>query len=114
VGVVSDAELGRDRVALAAVLEGLRSELELAWDQGRGRPVGFGVPEVTVSLEAVAQKEKGGGGKVRWWVVEGGVEAKVSGGSKQTLVVKLTPTLRREDGTSGPLDVAGVQQEPGG
>jgi hypothetical protein len=100
-------------VELSAVLEGLRSELEVAFEQGRGRPVGFGVPEVTVTLEAVAQKEKGGGGKVRWWVVEGGAEAKASSGLKQTLVLKLTPNLRRADGTSGPLDVAGVQEESG-
>ena len=108
------AETGGGWVELSAVLEGLRSELELAWEQGRGRQVGFGVPEVTVTLEAVAQKEKGGGGKVRWWVVEGGVDAKASSGLKQTLVLKLTPSLRGEDGASGPLDVSGVQDEPGG
>jgi hypothetical protein len=105
---------GEGRVELSAVLEGLRSELELAWEQGRGRQVGFGVPEVTVTLETVVQQEKGGGGKVRWWVVEGGMDAKSSSGLKQTLVLKLTPNLRAEDGTSGPLDVAGVQDQPGG
>jgi hypothetical protein len=106
-------EAGGGWVELSAVLEGLRSELELAWEQGRGRQVGFGVPEVTVTLETVAQKEKGGGGKVRWWVIEGGGEAKATAGSKQTLVLKLTPNLRGADGASEPLDVAGSQDEPG-
>ena len=106
-------ETDGDLVELSTVLEGLRSELELAWEQGRGRQVGFGVPEVTVTLETVAQKERGGGGKVRWWVVEGGGEAKATSGSKQTLVLKLTPNRRGAHGGSEPLDVAGSQTEPG-
>lgn len=36
---MSGAEPGGGRVELSAVLEGLRSELELAWEQGRGRQV---------------------------------------------------------------------------
>jgi hypothetical protein len=40
-------------VELSAVLEELRSELELAFEQGWGRQVAFVVPEVTVTLEAV-------------------------------------------------------------
>jgi hypothetical protein len=113
--VVSDVGAGGgEMIGLAAALEGLRSELELALEAGQGRQVGFGVPELTVTLETVAQRERGGGGKVRWWVVEGGAEAKATSGMKQTLVLKLTPSLRGEDGASGPLDVAGVQEEPGG
>jgi hypothetical protein len=66
---VGDAQ---ESVGLAAALEGLRDDLETAWAKGADRPIRFQVSEVTLTLEAVARHEAEGGGKVRWWVVEGG------------------------------------------
>lgn len=100
-------------VGLSLAIEALRQELEDAVEAGKGRSVGFRVGEVTLTLEAVAQKEKGGGGKLRWWIVEAGGEAKASQAVTQTLVVSLTPHWRDAKGTSAPLDVKGRQSAPG-
>jgi hypothetical protein len=108
---VADAQ---ESVGLAAALEGLREDLETAWAKGADRPVRFRVREVTLTLEAVARREAGGGGKVRWWVVEGGGELKRGTETSQTLVLKLTPGMYDEHGHPGPLDVAADQAEPGG
>jgi hypothetical protein len=108
---VADAE---ELVGLAAALEGLREDLETAWAKGAERPIRFRVSEVTLTLEAVARREAEGGGKVRWWVVEGGGGVKRGTKTSQTLVLKLTPGIYDEQGHSGPLDVAADQAEPGG
>jgi hypothetical protein len=100
-------------LGLSAALEGLREELATAWASGAGKTVRFRVNEVTVTLEAVARREVEGGGKIRWWVIEAGGGAKAGTETTQTLVLTLTPGLYNEQGSPGPLDVAGDQPEPG-
>src|SRR4051794_16244634 len=79
-------------------LEGLRDELEASWRAGENQRVRFGVPQVTLTVEAVARREAQGGGKIRWWLVEAGGEAKRASETTQTLVLTLSPTFRDEDG----------------
>lgn len=105
---------GDELVGLAAALEGLREDLEMAWAKGADRVIRFRVSEVTLTLETVARRETEGGGKVRWWVVEGGAGMKRGTDKTQTLVLKLTPGIYDERGESGPLDVAADQAAPGG
>lgn len=97
-----------DEVGLAAMLEGLRDELEEAWRTGQDRVVRFQAAEVTLTLQTVARREKDGSGKIRWYVVEAGGGLKSGDERTQTLVVTLTPLM---DG--GPLTVHGRQDEPG-
>ena len=101
-------------VGLSSALEGLREELETAWAAGAGRAVRFRVSEVTMTIEAVARREREGGGKIRWWVIEAGGGGKAGTDATQTLVLTLTPGLYDETGKSSPLDVAADQSEPGG
>jgi hypothetical protein len=100
-------------VDLASALEALRGQLETAWVAGQGRRVRFRVSDVTMTVEAVAGRERDGSGKVRWWLIEAGAGAKRSSQTTQTLVLTLTPSLHDDAGGSGPLDVHGEQPTPG-
>lgn len=115
-GVRHDPRMGDEEgfLDLAAALEGLRGELEQAWTKGDGRPVRFRVSDVRLTVQAVASREGSGGGKIRWWLVEGGAEAKWARESTQKLELSLTPGMYDEAGRLVPLDVYAVQAEPGG
>lgn len=52
-------------VGLAAALEVLREELEDAWLAGHGKRVRFRVSQLTVTIQAVARREREGGAKLR-------------------------------------------------
>jgi hypothetical protein len=101
-------------VDLSSALEALRSELEEAWAAGQGRRVGFRVSDVTLTIQAVAQRDKQAGGKLRWWVLEAGGEARTSTETTQSIVLTLTPLLRDDAGDAAPLDVSDEQLSPGG
>jgi hypothetical protein len=101
-------------MGLASALDGLREELETAWEKGAGHTVRFRVSSVTLTLEAVARREVEGSGKIRWWLVEAGGGVSAGRESTQTLVLTLTPGLYDAQGNPSPLDVAGEQPEPGG
>jgi hypothetical protein len=98
---------------LAAALEALRDELELAWRTSRDRNVRFRASEVTLTAQTVARLEKDGSGKIRWWLVEAGGEVKRASERTHMLTLTLTPMLYDEHGNQGPLDVRADQLEPG-
>jgi hypothetical protein len=100
-------------VELSVALETLREELEEAWVQGQGRRVRFQVPHVTLTVQVTARRENKMGGKLRWWLVEGGGEHGSARENIQTLVLKLSPQFYDEAGKASPLEVAGDQAEPG-
>ena len=101
-------------MGLSAALEGLREELESAWEKGAGKPIRFRVSEVTLTFEAVARRDTQGGGKIRWWLIEAGGDVTVGRENTQTVTLMLTPGLYDAQGNSRPLDVAGDQAQPGG
>ena len=105
---------GEPGLSLSSALEGLREELAAAWVTSAGKSVRFRVNQVTLTLEVVARREVGGGGKIRWWVIEASGGAKTGTETTQTLVLTLTPALYDEHGVAGPLDVADDQVQPGG
>jgi hypothetical protein len=104
---------GRE-LGIASALEGLRSELEEAWQNGQGKPVRFRVSDVTLTVQTVARREGGVNGKVRWFLIEAGADGRVARESTQTLVLTLTPALYDETGPTSPLDVSGEEPEPAG
>jgi hypothetical protein len=106
-------------VPVADAIELLRDELEAALEKGAGRPVQFGVSDVTLTVSVVAGKSKDAVGKIRWWVVEAGGSGSWSQEVTQTLVLTLHPERVRPDGTRVPLDVGAEDSEtpaagPGG
>jgi hypothetical protein len=101
-------------MGLSAALEGLREELQAAWDQGADKTLRFRVSNVTLTLEAVVRRETEGSGKIRWWLVEAGGAVTAGKETTQTVVLTLTPGLYDDQGNLRPLDVAGEQPQPGG
>ncbi|CCK30570.1 hypothetical protein BN159_6191 [Streptomyces davaonensis JCM 4913] len=98
----------RGLVGLSDAIEGLRAELESARRAGAGKAVRFEVAEVTVTLEAVASRERDGSGRVQWWVLNLGGGMRSGAQETQTVTLRLVP---KSEG--GPLDVSGEQTEPG-
>jgi Trypsin-co-occurring domain 2 len=101
-------------MGLSTALEGLREELQDSWEKSKGKPIRFGVSNVTLTLEAVARWEGKAGGKIRWWLVEAGGEATKGTETTQTLVLTLTPGMYDPltDEPRGPL-VTGRIDIPG-
>jgi hypothetical protein len=86
--------------------------LEGAWLASKGRTVRFRVSEVTLTVQAVARREKEAGGKLRWWLIEAGAEGRAARESTQTLVLTLTPGVYGDDDQPSPLDVRGEESVP--
>jgi hypothetical protein len=107
---MTDGDAG---VELCSALETLREELEQAWVQSQGRRVRFQVPHVTLTVQATARRENKAGGKLRWWLVEGGGEHGSARENVQTLVLELNPQFYTDANEVGPLEVHGDQPEPG-
>ena len=103
-----------EQMGLSSALEGLREELESAWERGAGKALRFRVSSVTLTLEVVARRESEGSGKIRWWLVEAGGGVTAGKETTQTLVLTLTPGVYDAEGDLKPLDVAGQQPQPGG
>jgi Trypsin-co-occurring domain 2 len=101
-------------MGLSSALDGLREELDSAWEKGAGKAVRFRVSSVTLTLEAVARRDVEGNGKIRWWLVEAGGGVTAGKEATQTLVLTLRPGVYDAQGNLRPLDVAGEQSEPGG
>lgn len=101
-------------LGLSSALDGLREELESAWEKGAASAIRFRVSEVTLTLEAVARRDVEGSGKIRWWLIEAGGGVTAGKETTQTLVLTLTPGRYDAQGNLLPLDVAGVQPQPGG
>jgi hypothetical protein len=80
---------------LAEAIAALRADLEAALAEGQGRDVQFGLGDVELTLQLVADKHAGG--KIGWSVL--GVDA--GGKSERTHSVKLMlkPRFRQEDGS---------------
>jgi Trypsin-co-occurring domain 2 len=100
-------------VELSVALETLREELEEAWVQGQGRRVRFQIPHVTLTVQVTARRDNKVGGKLRWWLIEGGGEHGSTSENIQTLVLELSPQFHDETGKARSLEVAGDQTEPG-
>ena len=98
-------------IAVADAIELLRDELEEALRKGAGRPVQFGVSDVTLTVSVVAGKSAEGGGKIRWWVIEAGGSGKWSHEVTQTLVLTLHPELVDVNGRRAPLHVGAEDTE---
>jgi hypothetical protein len=101
-------------LSVSGAIESLRDELEQAWTTGQGHAVQFGVDEISLKLTVEAVGKKSGGGKIRWYVVEAGVDASRENRTTQILDLKLKPVLvNTTTGQSWPLRVSGTEDKPG-
>ncbi len=96
-------------IELAEVIRELRAELERARWAGESAELRFELGPVQLELEVALTHEAGGGGKVRFWVVEVGAEGKVASSSTQKVTLTLTPTLVA-GGEAAPPQRAGTRE----
>jgi hypothetical protein len=82
-------------VDLADAIEGLRSALTEAINQGAAQGMQFEVAPIELTVQTVLKTDASG--KVGWKVVE--VGGSVESAATQTLKLSLTPVWKRQDGT---------------
>ena len=80
-------------IELGEVISELRRELQQAMDAGQEQPLRFELGPVELEATVAVEKGAGGGAKVRFWVLELGGDAKVTGASSQRIKLVLRPTL---------------------
>jgi hypothetical protein len=83
--------VGVGGVELASVVRQLRSELNEALADAQGERLRFELGPVHVALSVTVGREGGAGGKVRFWVVDAGADAKLSREAVQEIKLVLTP-----------------------
>jgi hypothetical protein len=95
-------------VGVSAALEALRQELEHTLLSSQSERLRFGVPQVRLTMNVVARTDTTGGGKLRWFMVEGSAERSKGREASQTLELTVTPQLFDGSGKPvGPLDDSG-------
>jgi hypothetical protein len=86
-------------VSLAEAIGELRRELTASVASGQDQEIGFEVGEVLVELSLAMEREVGGKGGVKFWVVNAEGSARTGRAVTHRLTVPLTP--RRK--TGGPV-----------
>lgn len=81
-------------VGLGAAIEALRHELSGAMLSGHGVGLQFELEPIELTLQTVVADE--GGGKIGWRILELGGARKSE--ATQTLVLRLKPLFKRDDG----------------
>jgi hypothetical protein len=91
-------------VGLAEMISELRQELETATVAAKDASLRFELGSIELEATVVVSREGSGGGKVRFWVLELGGDAKASQSSTQRIKLTLQPRL---SGSSEPPYVSG-------
>lgn len=93
---------------LADAIRGLRAELEAAIDERDwgGSRLRFRLKPIQLTLQAVAKREGGAEGKVRWYVIEAGANASLASEVTQTIQLELEPLEIDAAGHRTALEVA--------
>jgi hypothetical protein len=78
-------------IELTEVISELRRELQEVMNVGEFQPLRFDLGPVELEATVVVEKSGGGSGKVRFWVIELGGDAKVSQASVQRIKLALQP-----------------------
>lgn len=87
---------------LASVLRQLRTELNEAMDDAEGERLRFELGPVELSLTVTIGREATPGAKIRFWVIEAGVDASISRDSVQEIKLVLSPRdMKAPLGTDG-------------
>jgi len=94
-------------IELAEVIRGLRDELERAIAAGDGEALRFEVGPIELEVSVVVEVAAQAGAKVRFWVVDVGVQGNASQAVTQRIKLVLAPqvgehrTTPRVSGTAG-------------
>jgi hypothetical protein len=82
-------------VGLAAAIAALREELLSAMDEGQDAAMRFQLAPIELTLQVAVKK--GVGGKIGWHVI--GLGGSYDSSTTQTLVLRLEPTWKQDDGS---------------
>lgn len=104
---MSEAE--RHMIELSEVIRELRTQLAAAVEAGAGHPIAFELGDIELEVSLALQKTLDGTGKLRFWVLEFGVDG--SRQSTDTQRVKLT--LRPRSRTTGRSPIISGSPAPG-
>jgi hypothetical protein len=89
---------------LAEVIGQLRAELVTAMAEGEGADLRFQLGSIDVELSVAVTKEVAPGAKIKFWVVEAGVDTKLSSAATQKIKLQLDP---RQEGRPGKPLISG-------
>lgn len=92
-------------IELASVIRDLRDELERAVAAAEGEALRFELGTIELEVSVALERTGQAGAKVRFWVVESGVDATVGATSTQRITLALQPTLTR---SGNPAYVSGI------
>jgi hypothetical protein len=90
-------EHDEDWLDLADAIDVLREQLSEAQDRGRGSALRFVLGEITAEFEVELMRTRGGGGALRFGVVDADARGERARRSVQRLTLRLNPE-RREGG----------------
>lgn len=96
-------------IELSSVIRDLRDELERAIVAGAGETLRFELGPVELEVAVAVERSDGGGGKVRFWVIEAGGERTKDTTATQRIKLVLTPQI----GDGGQSAYVGGPAEPG-
>jgi hypothetical protein len=82
---------GMGGLELASVIRQLRAELNEVLSDAEGERLRFELGPVELSLTITVGREATPGGKIRFWVVEAGADAKISHDAVQEIKLVLSP-----------------------
>lgn len=85
------------KLELAAVIDALREELNIAKRNGEGQDIRFNINNVDIELQTVVERKVDAGvsGKVRFWVID--ADAKANGELKDAVTQKIKLSLQVVD-----------------
>jgi hypothetical protein len=99
----------RRPIELSELVRQLRTELKAAAEEGAeaGESLQFELGPVEVEATVTAGRDVGANGKVRFWVVEAGGDAKFNRSETQRITLTLHPQTVRPDGTAYSARISG-------
>jgi len=90
------------------VIRDLREELERATVAAEGQALRFELGPIELEVSVALERSGSAGAKVRFWVMESGVEAAVGATTTQRVTLMLRPTLAGSN--DPPLFVSGLAE----
>lgn len=87
-------------IELSEMIGQLRGELTKAMAEGEGKDLRFALGPVELELSVSVQRDVAANGRVKFWVVELGADAKAGGHDVQTVRLTLEPRRTAVDGAA--------------
>ncbi|MFH8369503.1 trypco2 family protein [Streptomyces sp. NPDC018031] len=94
---------------LTEMIRELRAQLTAAAAQGADEALRFEVGPIEIEANVAVTREAGGGGRVRFLVVEAGADGRYARAETQRVTVTLQPTVPGPAGTRTAARISGAE-----